>query len=64
MIEITEGVVLGNADEAISKMHALNKMGVTISMDDFGAGYSSLTCLKAVGIFRAITLVISYELKR
>jgi diguanylate cyclase (GGDEF)-like protein/PAS domain S-box-containing protein len=46
MLEITEGVFLGNLDEAIDKMNVLKQNGFTFSIDDFGTGYSSLTYLK------------------
>jgi len=46
MLEITEGVFLGNLEEAIDKMNALKQSGFTFSIDDFGTGYSSLTYLK------------------
>jgi len=46
MLEVTEGVILENREMAISKMHELKALGVTISLDDFGTGYSSLTYLK------------------
>jgi len=46
MLEITEGVFLGNLDEAIDKMNSLKQSGFSFSIDDFGTGYSSLTYLK------------------
>ena len=44
-LEITEGVVIRNIDEAIRKMNALKDFGFKMSMDDFGTGYSSLSYL-------------------
>jgi len=46
MLEITEGVFLGNLEEAVDKMKALKQSGFTFAIDDFGTGYSSLTYLK------------------
>jgi len=46
LLEITEGVFLGNLEEAIDKMNALKENGFSFSIDDFGTGYSSLTYLK------------------
>ena len=45
-LEITEGVFLGNLEEAIDKMNVLKQNGFSFSIDDFGTGYSSLTYLK------------------
>lgn len=45
-IEITEGIMIDNMDDAISKMRQLKKMGFKISLDDFGTGYSSLSYLQ------------------
>jgi diguanylate cyclase len=45
-IEITEGVSVSDAEEAIIKMQAIRDLGVRISIDDFGTGYSSLIYLK------------------
>jgi len=45
-LELTEGVVLNNVAEVISKMHALIAIRVKFSLDDFGTGYSSLSYLK------------------
>jgi diguanylate cyclase (GGDEF)-like protein/PAS domain S-box-containing protein len=45
-LELTESVVLGNVAEAIARMQALRRLGVSFSLDDFGTGYSSLSYLK------------------
>ncbi len=44
-LEITEGVVMQNINEAIKKMNSLKEFGFKMSMDDFGTGYSSLSYL-------------------
>lgn len=51
-LELTEGVLLGDADEALRRMRALASLGVTLSIDDFGTGYSSLAYLKRFPIQR------------
>jgi EAL domain-containing protein (putative c-di-GMP-specific phosphodiesterase class I) len=45
-LELTESMVLEDADEAIAKMGRLKSLGIRFSMDDFGTGYSSLSYLK------------------
>lgn len=45
-IEITEGVMIDNMDDAVSKLKMLKDMGFRISLDDFGTGYSSLSYLQ------------------
>ncbi len=45
-LEITESIAMVNADETVTKLHALKAMGIRISMDDFGTGHSSLSYLK------------------
>ena len=45
-LEITESVVLGHAEDTISKMAELKTLGISFAIDDFGAGYSSLSYLK------------------
>jgi diguanylate cyclase (GGDEF)-like protein/PAS domain S-box-containing protein len=45
-LEITEGVLLEDADLAIEVLNALKAMGVKLAMDDFGTGYSSLSYLR------------------
>ncbi|MBX9913299.1 MAG: EAL domain-containing protein, partial [Pseudomonadaceae bacterium] len=49
-LEITEGIVIQNIDDTISKMLQLKKLGVGFAMDDFGTGYSSLTYLKRLPV--------------
>ena len=41
-LEITESVIISNADKAVATLSRLKQMGVTLTMDDFGTGYSSL----------------------
>jgi len=45
-LEITETAAMQNIDFSIGILHELRAMGVRISMDDFGSGYSSLGHLK------------------
>ena len=45
-LELTESLLLENAEDIIAKMLALKGHGVSFSLDDFGTGYSSLTYLK------------------
>jgi EAL domain-containing protein (putative c-di-GMP-specific phosphodiesterase class I) len=49
-LEITEGAVMYNVDQAISTMQALHDAGFQLAMDDFGTGYSSLSYLKSFPI--------------
>ena len=44
-LELTESVVLKDADDTIRVMNELNTFGIHCSMDDFGTGYSSLAYL-------------------
>ena len=46
-LEITESVIMQNADSTISLLNKLKDMGVKLSMDDFGTGYSSFYYLKS-----------------
>jgi diguanylate cyclase (GGDEF)-like protein/PAS domain S-box-containing protein len=44
-LEITEGTIMGQAEDAIAKLLALRGFGVKLYIDDFGTGYSSLSYL-------------------
>jgi EAL domain-containing protein (putative c-di-GMP-specific phosphodiesterase class I) len=45
-LELTESVVIGDIQDCIQRMNDLKSLGLTLSMDDFGTGFSSLSYLK------------------
>jgi EAL domain-containing protein (putative c-di-GMP-specific phosphodiesterase class I) len=45
-LELTESVVMQDADATVAKLTALRRKGVGLAIDDFGTGYSSLSYLK------------------
>ncbi|MCX7710968.1 MAG: EAL domain-containing protein [Clostridia bacterium] len=49
-LEITETVLMESIESNLRKLEELRAMGVKISLDDFGKGYSSLTYLKQLPI--------------
>ncbi len=46
VLEITEGLFLGNSSGVVERMGTLSQRGFEFSVDDFGTGYSSLAYLK------------------
>lgn len=45
-VEITENVLIDSLEDSIKKLSALKALGVGLSLDDFGTGFSSLTYLQ------------------
>ena len=45
-LELTEGIIMQNAEYTIQVLSQLQEIGVKVAIDDFGTGYSSLSYLK------------------
>lgn len=46
MLEVTEGVLIDNPEEAKERLEQLRALGIKIALDDFGSGFSSLSYLR------------------
>jgi diguanylate cyclase (GGDEF)-like protein/PAS domain S-box-containing protein len=42
-LELTESILMSEADQVLDTLRALKRLGVRLTMDDFGTGYSSLS---------------------
>jgi diguanylate cyclase (GGDEF)-like protein/PAS domain S-box-containing protein len=51
-LEFTESIVMENAEETVHTLNTLKSMGIQLSIDDFGTGFSSLSYLKNFAIDR------------
>ncbi|MGB2992267.1 MAG: EAL domain-containing protein [Paenisporosarcina sp.] len=51
-IEITESLFIDGGDDVLQTLHNIKKMGISIALDDFGSGYSSLNYLRILPINR------------
>ena len=46
VIELTEGVLLDEGHQVSERLQQFRSMGLTFSLDDFGSGHASLSCLQ------------------
>ena len=46
-LEVTEGVLIRDADRVLGVLRRLKNLGIRVALDDFGTGYSSLATLRA-----------------
>jgi diguanylate cyclase (GGDEF)-like protein/PAS domain S-box-containing protein len=51
-LELTEGLMLDDSETTVKIMRALKRIGVSLSLDDFGTGWSSLSYLRRFPIDR------------
>lgn len=51
-LELTESLVMHDAEQFVATLEALDKLGVQLAVDDFGTGYSNLAYLKRFPVSR------------
>ena len=50
--EVTEGLLIDDVEQAVTRLNVIKEMGISISIDDFGTGYSSFAYLRQLPIDR------------
>lgn len=51
IFEVTEGLLVDDLEETVSRMHELTEFGIRFSIDDFGTGYSNLAYLRQMPLY-------------
>lgn len=51
-LEITESAIMTDAERALKTLGGIRRLGVTLSIDDYGTGYSSLAYLRKLAVNR------------
>jgi EAL domain-containing protein (putative c-di-GMP-specific phosphodiesterase class I) len=60
-LKITESLIMEDVSQNIARLHAIRAMGVTVAVDDFGTGFSSLSYLSKLPV---VTLKLDRLLNR
>jgi diguanylate cyclase (GGDEF)-like protein len=50
VLEMTESEIMADPDRSIAMLHRLSRLGVALSVDDFGTGHSSLLHLRSLPV--------------